>query len=115
MKLSEMNTEKAFACMAHMVPYVAEIVGDPNVAEAKKKLIDRGDELTGADAIQIIYPALMRDHSEALCGIVAAMEDRTVEEVKAQPLEETLTAIRAGVAEDFFDFLPVATQLAYSM
>ena len=114
MKLSEMNTEKAFACMARMVPYVAEIMGDPNVAEAKRKLGEKAGELTNGDFMAAIYPLLMRDHGEALCGIVAAMDDRTVEEVKAQPYKKTLAAIRADFTRELFDFFPFAVRLVRS-
>ena len=115
MKLSDMTTEKAFACMARMVPHVAEIVGDPAVAEAKRKLHDKAGELTNGDFMLAIYPLLMHDHCEAVCGIVAAMSEKTLEEVKARPYKKTLAAIMTGFAEDFFDFLPVAVRLAYSM
>ena len=115
MKLSDMTTEKAFACMARMVPHVAEIVGDPAVTEAKRKLHDKAGELTNGDFMLAIYPLLMRDHCEAVCGIVAAMSEKTVEEVKAQPFEETLAAIREGFTEELFSFFPFAVRLAYSM
>lgn len=114
MKLSEMNTEKAFECMARMTPYVAQIMSDPAVAEAKRKLHDKGGELTNGDVMLGLYPLLMRDHSEALCGIVAAMEGRTLDEVKAQPYKKTFAAIRAGFTQELFDFFPFAVRLVLS-
>ena len=114
MKLSDMTTEKAFACMARMVPHVAQIMSDPAVAEAKQKLIAMDDELTGGDVMLAIYPLLMRDHCEAVCGIVAALSDKTLEEVKAQPFEETLAAIREGFTEELFSFFPFAVRLVRS-
>ena len=111
MNISEMSTEKAFECMARMVPYVVEIENDPNVAEAKRKLQDKGSELTNGDFMLDIYPLLMRDHSEALCGIVAAMSDKTVDEVRTQPWKETFAAIKAGFTKELFDFFPFAMRL----
>ena len=111
MKLSKMSTDKAFECMARMVPHVVEIVSDPNVAEAKKRLTDKGSELTNGDFMLEIYPLLMRDHHGALCGIVAAMEGKTPEEVMAQPYTETFAAIKAGFTKELFDFFPFAMRL----
>ena len=111
MTISDMSTEKAFECMARMVPYVVEIENDPNVAEAKRRLQDKGGDLTNGDFMQDIYPLLMRDHRHALCGIVAAMEDKTIDEVKAQPWKETFTAIKAGFTKELFDFFPFALRL----
>lgn len=111
MNISEMSTEKAFECMARMVPYVVEIENDPNVVEAKRKLTDKAGELTNGDFMLDIYPLLMRDHREALCGIVAAMEDKTIDEVKSQPWKETFAAIKAGFTKELFDFFPFAVRL----
>ena len=115
MNISQMSTEKAFECMVRMVPYVVEIMSDPAVAEAKAKLKEKDGELTGGDFMLAMYPLLMRDHAEALCGIVAAMSEKTPDEVKAQPLGETLAALGAGITKELFDFFPFAVRLVASM
>ena len=115
MNISDMSTEKAFECMARMVPYVVEIENDPNVAEAKRKLRDKSGDITNGDFMLDIYPLLMRDHQEALCGIIAAMSNKTVDEVKAQPWKESFAAIKAGFTKEFFDFFPFAVRLVASV
>ena len=111
MKLSDMSTEKAFECMARMVPYVVEIENDPAIAEAKRKMTEKSGEVTNGDFMLEIYPLLMRDHLDALCGIIAAMEGKTAGEVKAQPYKETFAAIKAGFTKELFDFFPFAVRL----
>lgn len=111
MNISEMNTEQAFECMVRLVPYVTEIEGDAQIVEMKKKMREKGEALTNADFMAAIYPLLMRDHRDAVFGIVAAMTEKTVEEVKTQPYKETFAAIKAGFTKELFDFFPFAVRL----
>ena len=112
MSISQMSTDKAFECMARMVPYVVEILGDPKLAEVKKRFDEKGDELTNGDFMLEAYPLLLRDHREALYGIVAAMSDKSMAEVKDQSFAETFNIIREGFTKELFDFFPFARRLA---
>lgn len=112
MDISEMPTERAFECMARMAPYVAEIAGDARLAEAKRALREKEGGATNGDFMAAIYPLLMREHREAVCGIAAALSGRSVAEVKAQPYRETFEAMQAGFTGELFDFFPFAVRLA---
>lgn len=114
MNISDMPTERAFECMARMAPCLAEIAGDPKIAEAKRALREKDGAPTYADFMQAVFPLLMREHRDAVCGIVAAMTEKTVEEVRTQPYKETFAAIGEGFTKELFDFFPFALRLAAS-
>lgn len=115
MSISQMSTDKAFECMARMVPYVVEIAGDPKLVEAKKELAEKGGELAYSDFMLAVYPMLLCEHKDALYGIVAAMSDKTVDEVKRQPSGETFSVMRENSTKELFDFFPFAVRLAGNM
>lgn len=115
MKISQMPTEKAFECMARMVPYVVKIEKDEKVIAARRALQEKKGEVTGGDFMLSIYPILLLEHGDALCGIVAAMSGKTPEQVAKQPLEETFAAIREGFTRELFDFFPFAVRLVASV
>lgn len=110
MNISEMNTDKAFECMARMVPYVAEIERDPEIAAAKEALREKGDVSTG-DVIEAVMPMMLGKHQKAMFGILGALEDKTPEEIAQQPYAATIAAIKGDMTKDFFDFLPFAYRL----
>ena len=114
MKIYEMSTERALECMTKIVPHMVEIVSDPQVAEVKKMLLEKGAQATNSDVMEAIYPLLMDKHRDAVCGMIAAMSDKTVDEVKKQPWQESFAQIKAGFANELFDVFPYAVRLFFS-
>ena len=82
-------------------------MSDPQVAEARKKLLEKGAQTTNGDVMATVYPLLMDKHRGAVCGMIAAMSGKTADEVRAQPLGETMTVIRAGFTGELFRFFAV--------
>lgn len=112
MKIREMPTDRAFECMARMVPFFTEIGRDPKVVEAKRKLIDIGkDDATMTDVIDAVMPVILTRHRETLYGVLALIGDRKPEEIASQPYEETVAMIRGDLNKEFFDFLSFASRL----
>ena len=114
MKISQMPTEQAFECMVRMVPHVAAIASDEKIIAARRSLREK-DGATAADFMLSVYPILLGEHADALCGIVSAMSGKTEEQVRAQPLEETFAAIREGFTKELLDFFPFAVRLVASV
>lgn len=108
MKLSEMNTDQAFACMVRMAPYAAQLV-DALAPEKKRVLED--SEASASDAINAFVPLLLSEHKEALYGLLGAMDGKTPEEIERQPYAQTMAIIKGDVTREFFDFFGFAVQL----
>lgn len=115
MKLSEMSSARAFECMARMVPHVAAIERDPEVAAARQRMLDRGlEEATMGDVIDAVMPVILERHAEAVFGIVGALEGKTPAQIAGQPCAKTIAAMREGLTQEFFDFLSFASRLVMS-
>lgn len=115
MKLSDMTTAQAFECMARMAPHVAAIERDPEVAAARARLIERGrEEATLGEIIDEVTPVILDRHREAVYGLVGALEGKAPGEIAAQPFGATARAMRAGMTQEFFDFLSFASRLVMS-
>lgn len=108
----EMDTEKAFECMAKLVPYVTEIERDAEVIEAKKRLTDPNNtETRNSDVMEAVLPLMLQKHREAVFAIVGIVMDKTAEEVSKQPWKVTLGVLKSGAMNDLYDFFPFAVQL----
>lgn len=112
MRISDMTTEQAFACMARMVPHVAEIERDEELAAAKEALRHKGgDNVTTGDVIDAVMPLMLGKHKQAVFGILGALEDKQVKEIAGQPYAATIAAVKADMTKEFFDFLPFVYRL----
>lgn len=98
------STEKGFDLMAEILPYMAEILNDPDGDAAVKDLRKKGKDAESGDVMSALMPIFLIKHREATCRIAAAYSGKTYEEVLAQPLADTVAALRNGVTSDFIDF-----------
>ena len=126
MKISEMNTGRAFECMARMAPHVVEIMSDPQLAKAKQRIMSARDGasneagaagatgMTAGDLMTAVYPLLMDTHREAMLNIAAALGGKTLEEVREQPLGETMELMREGFTGELFDMFPIVMRMVLS-
>lgn len=100
-----MKTELAFDVMSQILPDVAEIVNDPKLSKAKADA--QRDGKTFKQAMGEMLPLFLQDHREAVMRIFAAVQGKSLEDVKVQPFKETTIAAVAGVMEEvmlFFGF-----------
>ena len=112
MKLSQMDTERAADVLCEITPYIANITGD-------KALLDELAQKIGANGISVaelyvfaakkyaaLAPVVLKDHREDVFGILAVLNETTVEKISKQNIIITMTQIREVVKDkelvDFF-------------
>lgn len=113
MRLSELSTERATDVLCELTPYIANIVSDEELLEELKKAVDRKDIVNkaqwlavGAEKITKILPILLKKRKEDVFGILAVMNEKTVEQIAKQNILVTLkqakTAFKDKELIDFF-------------
>lgn len=113
MRLSELSTDRATDVLCELTPYIANIVSDEELLEELKKAVDRKDIVNkaqwlavGAEKITKILPILLKKRKEDVFGILAVMNEKTVEEVAKQKfimtLKQAKTAFKDKELIDFF-------------
>lgn len=113
MRLSELSTDRATDVLCELTPYIANIVSDEELLEELKKAVDRKDIVNkaqwlavGAEKITKILPILLKKRKEDVFGILAVMNEKTVEEVAKQnflmTLKQAKTAFKDKELIDFF-------------
>ncbi len=105
-----MKTELAFDVMSQILPDVAEIVNDPKLSKAKADA--QRDGKTFKQAMGEMLPLFLVDHREAVMRIFAAVQGKSLEDVKAQPFKETTIAAVAGVMEEVMLFFGFCLRMA---
>lgn len=104
MKISEMKGEQAFDAMAKLVPHLYRIIEDNDLSEVKED-IKKGEKEN--IVIQKAMPTMLTKHREDLFALIAATNDKTIEDVKNMTYADIMNALReCGIAEiiDFFRF-----------
>ena len=113
MRLSELSTDRATDVLCELTPYIANIVSDEELLEELKKAVDRKDIVNkaqwlavGAEKITKIIPILLKKRKEDVFGILAVMNEKTVEQIAKQNILVTLkqakTAFKDKELIDFF-------------
>ena len=112
MKISSLDTDRAADTLCRMVGCIDAIVSDEELIKLIKKKVqlppDAGEaELTaaGIGRISSILPLLLRKHRREVYGILAALEEKTPEEIAKQSFITTARQIRDICSdEDLGDF-----------
>lgn len=113
MRLSELSTDRATDVLCELTPYIANIVSDEELLEELKKAVDRKDIVNkaqwlavGAEKITKIMPILLKKRKEDVFGILAVMNEKSVEQIANQNILVTLkqakTAFKDKELIDFF-------------
>ena len=113
MRLSELSTDRAADVLCELTPYIANIVSDEELLEELKKAVDRKDIINkaqwlavGAEKITKIMPILLKKRKEDVFGILAVMNEKSVEQIAKQNILVTLkqakTAFKDKELIDFF-------------
>lgn len=113
MRLSELSTDRAADVLCELTPYIANIVSDEELLEELKKAVDRKDIVNkaqwlavGAEKITKIMPILLKKRKEDVFGILAVMNEKSVEQIAKQNILVTLkqakTAFKDKELIDFF-------------
>ena len=113
MKLSQLTTDRAADVLCELTPYIANIVSDEDLLTELKKAVDAKDIQNkaqylaiGAEKITKILPILLKKRKNDVFGILAVMNEKTVDEIAKQNILVTLkqakTAFKDRELIDFF-------------
>ena len=105
-----MKTELAFDVMSQIIPDVAEIINDPKLQAAKETAKKQNKSFK--QAMPELLPLFLQDHREAMLHIFAAVQGKSVEDVKLQPFSETTIAATASVMEEIMLFFAFCLRMA---
>lgn len=101
MKLSALSTDQALDVLCELTPYISNIASDETVVSAVGKVVDGGGELNTygyalllAERMGEIIQVLLKTHRPDVYGILAVLNEKSTEEIAAQPVKETLRQIR---------------------
>ena len=112
MKISELSTDKALDIVCEITPFVDEIATDEELISTLKEKVKlpegatRADMLKiGADKINKIVPIVLKKKRAAVYGILAALNESSIEKISKQSIISTAKQIKEAVGDkDLIDF-----------
>ena len=112
MKFSELTTENAMDVFCEITEYVERIMNDEELVDELKKELGITEETTNVEKtsivlskIKTIAPILLKKRRDDVLGIVAAVNNISIDEIKKQNIVKTLVQIREIIGDkDFMDF-----------
>lgn len=112
MKLSELSTDRALDVLCELTPYVSHIASDEAMVSAVGKVVDTsgdinlfGKGLLLVERMGEIIPALLRAHRPDVYGILSVLNQKSVADIAAQPVRDTIRQVRAVFQdEDLLSF-----------
>ena len=115
MKLLDMTTEQSADVLCAIAPLAENIVTDKKIRSIVQKEIKK-DEVTrieaGFEVMDRVFtsaPILLGTHKSDIFGIIAAINQKTVEDISKQPLRDTIEQIKETFSDkeliDFFMLL----------
>ena len=101
MKLSQFSTEQALDVLCEIAPYVTAIVADEELmanlgkaVKAEENMTRAGVLMLGAERLSKIVPIVLKKRRAEVLGIVAAVNQMSVEEIEHQNALKTAGQIR---------------------
>lgn len=98
--------------MAAMLPHMETLLHSVDYRALKERVQREGANLTVSDIMGDAFSAVAVKNRQSLYGIVAAVTGKTVEEIDAQPVEETMEAFRGAMGSQVLDFFSFCARLA---
>ena len=99
MKFSQLTTDKALDVLCEITPYIANIATDDELMAVIGKAVKRermtraGVLLLGAEQLTKMVPVLLKTHRDDVYGVVAAVNGKTVDEIREQNFIKTTAQI----------------------
>lgn len=109
MKLSEMTTRQAAACMAELAAPIGNLLESSALKdwyEAHKQ-----EEVTLPGILPLV-PVLLREHYDDASAIVAALTGKTRDEIDGQLIGQTIADVRDCLDDELISFFKSARALA---
>ena len=97
-----MDTKTTFEMMEKILPDVTRILNDSVVQQAKHDIKD--NKVSAVGSMEVIMTALLDGHADAVYNIIAALSDKTVEEVQQQDFKKTLAVWTNGTIDEMMSF-----------
>ena len=101
MRLSELNTDRALDVMCELTPYINNITSDPDVVGTIGKVIKTEGQINKyglfmmfTSRIAEVMPALLKTHRPDVYGILSILNEKSADEIAAQPALETMRQLR---------------------
>lgn len=112
MKLSEMTTDRAMDVLCEITPFIANITADEELLEELRNAIDPKAVKTkaelmvkGVEKITKLVPIVLKKRKTDVFGILAALNEKTAEEIGKQNIIATMAQVREVVKDkDLMDF-----------
>lgn len=112
MKLSEMTTDRAMDVLCEITPCIANITADEELLAELRNAIDPKAVKTkaelmvkGVEKITKLVPIVLKKRKADVFGILAALNEKTAEEIGKQNIIATMAQVREVVKDkDLMDF-----------
>lgn len=107
MKISQMTTNQAADALVKISAHASNILDDPDMMEIVKDTAKTGkkDSTNGWSKILTkLIPCCLQKHREDLFAIIAALDDKTIEQVGDMKLIDTLNILKESVDKELLDF-----------
>jgi hypothetical protein len=112
MKISQLSTDKAVSVLCELTPHVESIFVDNDLMEELKTALDFAKAKTRAEQLALILgkfskiiPILLDKKKNNVFGILAVLNEKTVEEISAQNIIVTMKQIKElSTDKDLIDF-----------
>ena len=122
MKLSQISTDRAADVLCEIAPCVVNILSDEKLLEELKAALDYEPETTYAEKLAMvankfskIIPIVLKGRKEDVFGIIGALNEKSVEEIKKQNIIVTMKQIRdISKDKELLDFFKSCTDMEES-
>lgn len=107
MRLSDLTTDRAATVLCEVSVYALNILTDDELRDSLKAQIDAEKPQTagekyaiGAQKIGQWIPLILKKHRDDAFGIVAAINGKTIDEIKGQNVIKTMRQIKEAVTDE---------------
>ncbi len=100
MRLAELSTDKGLDVLCELTPYASAILEDVELLNTLGEQADfEGMNLFGQIAVvsgrvSKIIPLLLKGHRPEVYGILSVLNEKSVEEIAAQPVSDTVRQVK---------------------
>lgn len=111
MNISEMSTDLGFDMMEKLLPDVASILADEDVKRVKESFAKKNAKIAVGASFDPVLGLFLGKHRETMFRIAATVSQKTVAEVKKQPLHDTVETVQQGLSDDMMTFFASCLRL----
>lgn len=95
-----MTTEQALDKMELLLPHYTALFNDPDAAAIIKTVREENGESLVGVTLHKLLPIFTGKHRETLYQIISIVHEKPVEEVKAQPIMDTISDLRNALVNE---------------